>query len=148
MTTTQDILTALQSLVAAEIPELQRIYTDLVPKDFKRPSALLQAVRTDCDDANKKLVDITEYLLITVFDITDDYTHTSAAGLSALQTKILLLFRKGYITVQDRALRIKASTGGRDQDRAYIDLQLNYCDNRDDTPDTTPLMESIESRFI
>jgi len=147
MTTTQDIVNAMQALLASEISELQRIYTDLTPKDFKRSSILIQAVRTEYGDVSQRLVSITEYLTLTIYDKTDDYTHTSAKDLSVLQGKILLLFRRGYLRVQDRALHVEASTGGRDWDRAYIDLQISFFDNRDETPDNTPMMEHVETNY-
>ncbi len=144
MTGTNDIMESLQALMAQNLPQLKRIYTNDVPKDFKRPSALIQSVRTAWDDANGGMIEVTEYLLITLFEEQDQYSRTSPQKLAQLQNKTMLLFRPGYLQVGDRALRILAGTGGRDGDRAYIDLQLNYLDERKQTIPTEPPAESVQ----
>lgn len=146
------IMDALSKLAFESVPELEEIYTDLVPGKPKRPSLLIQAVTTSDRSANIRLVEETQYFTMTVFDKTDDYDRSSTKGLLALQNKLLHALRKGYILVPDggkkpRALRVQASGGGRDWDKAYVDLQLTFYDRRDETPDTTPLMESIETKM-
>lgn len=57
------------------------------------------------------------------------------------------LFRFGYLTVGDRALKIKSSTGGTDFDRAYVDLQAEYADDRSDAEETAPLATDVETNM-
>lgn len=147
MTTTKDIMNAIQELAAKEISELKRIYTNLVPKEFKRPCLLIEPVTTSNRDANKALIKTTPYFTLTVYDTTDDYSHSDTGALLDLQEKVLSLFRAGYIRVGDRALHVEASTGGREWDKAFVDVQLSYHDLRDETPDTTPLMLEVQTRI-
>jgi len=144
MTGTNDIMESLQALLAQHLQQLKRIYLNEVPKDFKRPSALIQSVRTAWEDASSGMIEVTEYLLVTLFEELDQYNRTSPEKLAQLQYDAMLLFRPGYLKVGNRALRILASTGGRDNDRAYIDLQLNYLDERKQTTPTEPPAESVQ----
>jgi len=147
MIRTLDIIDAVAALAEERIPELAAIYTELVPKDFGRPSLLIQSVSTDQADAARELVRITEYLTLTLIDKTDDYDRSSTIRLLKLRQSALDLFRPGYLRVQDRALPVKASNGGREWGKAYVDLQLEYLDRRSEQADTTPLMERVETKI-
>lgn len=144
MMTQRDILDAVSELAAEQVPELKRIYTDLVPRGFLRPSLLIQPVTESQFAVNCKTIGIQSFFTLTVFDTTDDYTHSDTCRLLDLQQKVLALFRSGYIQVGNRALNVQASTGGRNWDKAYVDVQISYYDGRGGTPDTTPLIESVE----
>lgn len=147
MTDSLQIMDAVSGLAAEGIPELERIYIDLVPTDFLRPSLLIQPVTQTRESAAVNLVRVTEYFTLTVFDTTDDYSQSDTRNLLELQQKLLNLFRSGRIAVGDRNIAVTASTGGRDWDKAFVDLQAEYLDLRDETPDAAPKMESIETNL-
>ena len=147
MTTQLAIMDAVQALAAEALPELRRIYTDLVPSDFLRPCLLVQPVTTTREDAAQNLSRITDYYTLTVFDETDDYSNSDTRRLLEWQQRVMDLFRPGYLEVDGRARSVQASTGGRDWDKAYVDLQFSYHDLRDETPDTTPKMGSVETNM-
>lgn len=153
MIDTVKIMDALTKLVSVGVPEFKEIYVDLVPSKFKRPSVLVESITTSPVDAACQLINETAYFTLTVFDATDSYDRSSNMNLLSLQTQVLKLFRKGYLEVEDetpecekivRCLHIAASTGGRNTAEAYIDLQLEYYEDRDDTPDTTPTIEEVD----
>lgn len=143
MMTQRDILDAISELVAQKIPRIKRIYTDLVPHGFLRPCLLMQAVTESQFAVNCKTIGIRSFFTLTVFDTTDDYSHSDTHRLLDLQQELLGLFRSGILRVGNRALNVQASTGGRDWDKAYVDVQTSYYDDRDATPDTTPLIENV-----
>ena len=58
------------------------------------------------------------------------------------------LFRTEYIKIGDRALPVLSSTGGADFDRSYVDLQLEYYDDRSDEADTAPFMGCITTPYV
>ena len=147
MTTQLAVMDAIQVLAAKALPELKRIYTDLVPTDFLRPCLLVQPVTTMREDAAQNLERVTDYYTLTVFDETDDYSNSDTRRLLEWQQRVLDQFRPGYLEAGGRALSVKASTGGRDWDKAYVDLQFSYHDLRDETPDTTPKMGSVETNM-
>lgn len=147
MTGILEIMDALAKSLCEGLPKLEAIYTDLAPVDFERPSALIQSVTNEYRQASSKTVEITSYFTITLFDNTDDYANSSTKRLLEMQQDTMDLFRAGYLTVGDRSLPVQASTGGRDWDKAYVDLQFSYHDLRDETPDTTPRMGSVETNM-
>lgn len=147
----KDLVNALRSSLK-EISSLIQIYEDLHPKmKMKRPSALIQHVTEEIRDGNKDLVQVAQYFTVTVFGSVDAYSQSETQELLELRDQIMLLFRKGYFHVpdsafpqKDRALKVFASTGGKDWDRAYIDLTFEYFDNRTDQQETLPMMEEID----
>lgn len=147
MTGVLEIMDALAKSLCEGLPKLEAIYIDLAPVDFERPSALIQSVTNEYRQASSKTVEITSYFTITLFDNTDDYANSSTKRLLEMQQDTMDLFRSGYLTVGARSLPVQASTGGRDWDKAYVDLQFSYHDLRDETPDTTPKMGSVETNM-
>ena len=141
------IMEAIRALAAEKLPELQRIYIDLAPVDFLRPSLLVAAVTSEVETATRNTVSVTSYFTLTVFDETDDYGQSGTERLLDWQSRVLELFRQGYLRVGNRSLAVWASTGGRDWDKAFIDVQLSYQDTRDETPDTTPMMGAVDTNM-
>ena len=133
---------AINLLLVGKYPE-HTIYIDLCPKKFDRPSFLIELITVDQSPVNCKTIQETVYFTITCHDITDDYSNSDTTRLLALQQGVLDLFRDGYIPVEDRRIQVKASSGGRNFDRAYVDLQFEYYEVRSDAQDTTPMMKEI-----
>jgi hypothetical protein len=137
-----DIATAINNRIAAAFPGYM-VYPQRCPKDFVRPSFLLEYVRTSKRDANRSTVEKTVYFTITCFETIDKYYRQDPDKLAELQEAVLELFSCGHVPVGDRAIKVQSSTGGMDFDRAYVDLQCQYFDERTDAEDTTPLMQSV-----
>ncbi len=112
-------------LIVSIYPE-PTVYIDLVPKDFDRPSFLLQLIRVTQEPANAKTLTERAYYTITCFGSTDVYHHSNSVELLEIQQNIMNLFRSGYLQMENRAVEVKASNGGRDFDKAYVDLQFEY----------------------
>lgn len=145
MTGILEIIDAVAALACERLPQLTRIYTELVPRDFERPSLLIQSVTNKIDTANRATVAVTAYLTLTLLDVTDDYAHSNMTRLLRWQQDLLELFLPGVLLVNGRALAVKASTGGRDWDKAYVDLQLTYYDDRGLPVPDQSLMETVET---
>lgn len=119
------------------------VYIDLCPKHFERPSFLIELVTVTQKPVNSKTIQEKVYFTITCFDTTDDYSHSDTVSLLAVQQGVLDIFRQGYIKVEDRSIEVKASSGGRNFDMAYIDLQFEYYEDRSQVKDDMPLMKNV-----
>ena len=108
-----------------------------------RPALLIEPVTVEQEAISAAAVRRTVYFTLTVYDETDDYAQTDSGALLALQELVLELFRPGYLRVGDRALAVTASTGGRDWDKAFVDIQLTYHDLRGTSSSTEPVMEAV-----
>lgn len=129
-------------LLVEKYPE-HTVYMDVCPKDFDRPSFLIELITIRQSPVNKGTIREIVYFGIAYFDETDEYLNSSTENLLTVQQNILNLFKSGYIKVDDRAIAVKASLGGRNLDRAYIDLQFEYFDNRLDEEDTEPKIKDV-----
>lgn len=142
MITTNQIMDAINRLLVEKYSE-RTVYVNRCPKDFDRPSFLIESVKAGGDSANRKTVKNNAYLTITCFESVDDYGNSDDGALTEVQDDVLQLFRPGFLKVGDRALTVIASTGGADFDRSYVDLQLEYYDDRSDELDNTPLIVDV-----
>lgn len=142
-----DIMDAIYELAVGKIPEFRQINFNLLPKDHLRPSLLIEHISTGEMNDNKKLVQKTEYFTLTVFHEINDYSHTDALKLMALQNEVIALFRPGYLPVKSRSIKVKASSGGRNWDEAYVDVQFEFLDWRTIKTEELPLMEEIHTNM-
>ncbi len=143
MVTTKQIMNAINKLLVEKLAA-ECVYRNRCPEGFERPSYLIEAISNGSDSANCRTVEQTAYLTITCFAAVDEFGDSDDSTLIDLQDGVMNLFRPGYLRVGDRALKVKASTGGADFDRSYVDLQLEFFDDRSDEANTAPLMETIE----
>lgn len=141
-----DIITAINIVLVASYPDY-KVYVQRCPKDFKRPSFLLENVRTSRRDINRTTVEKTVYFKITCFINVDEYYRSDTDALSEIQEAVMQLFSVGHVIVGDRAIKVQSSTGGNEYDRAYVDLQFEYFDNRTDAADTMPLVASVKTNL-
>jgi hypothetical protein len=142
----KDIFKAINLLLIDLYPEYT-VHIQSCPKDFVPSSFKIEFVHVSEVDKCRTTVEKTVYYTITCFASKDEYYRTNPEELTDIQETILIKLQKGYLTVGDRAIKVKASTGGIDKDRAYIDLQLEFCDNRTDEEDQTPLATSVNTRI-
>ena len=141
MISKNDIFDALAAALAAKWPGWD-LHRNLCPAEFTRPCFLLEAPRISRRDANAGLIEETAYLTVTCFGEADDYGNSDTGELAQMQANVIDLFRAGYLRVADRAVKFSASEGGMDFDRAWVDLQCRYFEQRGPEP-VPPLMREI-----
>lgn len=141
----KDLMTAINKKIADAFP--YTVYVNRCPKDFVRPSFWIQYVTTSRRDVNRSTVAKTAYFTITCFTQVDEHYEADQEELIELQEEIIQLFSDGFVAVDDRAIKVQSSTGGVDFDRAYIDLQFEYFDDRNNEADETPLMLTITTNL-
>lgn len=144
MTGAVPVIDAVSALAAAALPELKRIYIGLAPLDCVRPCLLIETVTTQTRRVSAALAHVELFLTLTVFDTTDDYGQSDTGRLLTLQQRVAELFDRGYIAVGDRALPVLTSTGGRDWDKAFVDVQLEYHEVVGGG-EPLPLIETVET---
>ena len=124
------ILESVEAKILSVYPNAAQ-YIDICPEQFERPAFLVERVTNSRRDVNFNTIQMTEYFTITCFAEVNRRNHSSVLELLEIQEKITDLFRCGYLTVGDRAVRVTASSGGRDFDQAYVDIQLEYSEERE-----------------
>jgi len=142
----KDIFIAINKRLVEAYPSYT-VYAKYNPKDFKRPSFLLEFIRNSQIDICRTSVEKTVYFTITCFTKVDKYNYADPEELAELQEGVMQLFNEGYVTVGDRAIKVKSSAGCMDDDCAYVDLQFEFTDNRANKTEGTPIMAEINSRM-
>lgn len=142
MVTAKDLLTAVNRVLVEEYPD-RTVYVTDCPKDFKRPSFLLETVRVSRNDAAYGTVAKTVYQTITCFIPIDKQYRSNPNELMELQDAVMQLFSCGFVQVGDRAIKLQSLSGETDNEAAYVDLQFQYYDDRSAEADTAPTMSNI-----
>lgn len=141
-----DILTAINCLLVKTYPSFT-VYIQSCPKDFLRPSFLLEIIKSSQVDLCRTSIEKTVYFKITCFTGADQYYRSNPEELASMQECILQFFSQGYITVGERAIKVKEYTGTMEADKSFIELQLEYVDNRTDEEDQTPIAASVTTKI-
>ncbi|HIT53124.1 MAG TPA: hypothetical protein IAD07_04210 [Candidatus Fimivicinus intestinavium] len=106
-------------------------YIQRCPANFNRPSYYINAVREVVRSDNRRLVRVTSYFTITCFPpLVEHQEYCTVEALLAAQSAVMSVFRPGYLRVEDRAITVQSSSGGNTDDRAYVELQAEYYDDR------------------
>lgn len=145
MIKTTDLYNSINAVLVVLYPS-RIVYTpERQPKDFKRPSFLIEHIKSSRIDINRTTVQKTDYFTITAFESVDKYNRADVLKLIDIQDTLLNGFGVGYVTVGDRAIKVKSSSGGTDTDAVYIDLQFEYFDDRFEPPktETEELIQSV-----
>jgi len=138
-----DILNALNALIAKAWPE-RMCYINFLPKDFSRPSFLIERVRESREDNTRYTQTIRDELSVTCFSEVDTYKYSDQRELLQTQSKILDLLSSGKLMAGDRAVTVTASSGGSDLGEAYVDVTVTYCEDRAEARPSYDLMNEMK----
>ena len=108
------------------------VYINKIPQNFERPSFLIEFIRSTPEEVSKGVIKEIDYFTITYFAEVDDYYNTDKFDLQNVLLNIQKIFRKGYIEIEDRAIKVKTSNGGSNDDEIYLDLQFEYYEDREE----------------
>jgi len=148
MITQNDVLEAVRSAVLGIYPDAT-VYSNLVPRDFARPSFLvettnIQVVGSSCGAATLRL-----QVHVVCFEEVDEYHNTQLEALNVRQLAVLGLFAAMYLPVCDRALdvvELTGSPGGRDWIDVTATLEWDEDLNEFRALAELPNMETIHFR--
>ena len=144
MISAADILGSINTKLVEHWPS-RTVYRQAAPKNFTRPSFLLEAVKETRSRANEGLYRISSFFTVTVFEAVDDYLRSEAAELLQTQIDVMELLSSGKLEVEGRCIDISASFGGNNEGEAYVDLQCDYYDARTRTESELPIMGSVHT---
>jgi len=127
--TTQKIIDFVNVLLYEKHPECT-VYIQTLPKDYRKPAICIEVTSQGSEDNNISLID-EEVTLQIIYSMTPDNKHISTkTSLIAVSDSIKSVFKFGYITVENRTLRISSLTGGPGDNDIYISVTFNYIQER------------------
>lgn len=133
------IQTEINKLLVKQYPEFT-VYINKTPDEFERPSFLIEYINNSSEQVSCNTISESVYYTVTYYGPVDDFYNTDRLDLQSVLVNILKLFRKGFLAVEDRAINVKASSGGMNDNEIYMDLQFEYYEDRledEENPDNT-----------
>ena len=126
---------------------MRTVYVDVCPIDFERPSFWLAVEKHDLTDANRFLIRNDLQLRLTLFDELDDHYEASWYRLSQ-ETDIVTDLLCRVLEVGERHLKLQLKVLPRDPDRAYVQINTSWMDNRPgmDTGASVPAADDYSMR--
>lgn len=140
-----DILNAISKELAKAYPGY-KIYIDVCPVEYARPSFFLRQVGVTRADVNRNTIaEKLEYLL-RVHENVDSYANSSALALLETQQAVMDIFRQGVLQVGDRWLRLSVEAGPRELNVANAALWVEYFDERETQAIEEDKIQTVEMR--
>ena len=132
MVKVNDIVSAInQKLV--ELDPISTVYTNLLPKDFLRPSFFIEMTPEaplSITDANRSTIAVTVGFTITCFVESDGHYNSDTSRIAERVDHVTEIFTEGYLQVGDRCLKVDITKGGVDFTESSISVVFDYFDDR------------------
>jgi hypothetical protein len=142
MITISKIIDRVNELILQKYPS-HTFYIEDIPEGFERPSFFIEQVVGGTSDVNKTIVGEDVSIQIVYFAPVDDYYLTDAPTRLQVSENIKDIFRKGYIAVEDRAIKVTELTGGSRNNEVYLSVSFGYQETRPADPENYDLMGEI-----
>ena len=146
-----DITAAIAAQVEKAFPG-EKVYTDLAPRNFERPSNAVEMVGATMDPLSYGPggVDFLFKYKISTFSKVDEVHASHLPVLDLRAMRLLGVFGSGFIRVQDRAPKVRSAEADTSFfDSAVVTLTLALTMNRADftEPELYALMKEFELKI-
>ena len=140
--TKTEVLDSINRLLLTKWPD-RTVYVDVCPVEFDRPSFWLAVQKHNMTDANRYLIKHDLQLKLTIYDQLDEHYEASWYRLSKETDEAAELLSQ-VLVVGKRHLKLGLKMLPRDPDRAYIQINTSWMDNRpgQDTGASAPVADS------
>jgi hypothetical protein len=129
MITIQNIIDEINGLILSKFPA-STFYIQNIPEGFERPSFFIELISSGSEDNNISITEEEMSIQIVYFAPVDDYYIADSKNQYLVSDTVKNIFRKGYINVGDRAVKITKTTGGPRDNEVYISINLQYFEDR------------------
>jgi len=147
MVAPNDIINAVNELLVAKYPE-SSMYINLLPKDFFRPSFLIELPVFKKTAANFATVNVIAILTVTIYAPIDGHYNSDVDGINERMNNVLNIFSNGYLAVGDRCLAITDVYGTTDFTESIVELEFDFFDDRVAVSVTDPIIETVNINTV
>ena len=141
-----DILNAISKELAKAYPGY-KIYIDVCPVEYSRPSFFLRQVDVARADVNRNTIAEKLQYLLTIYENVDNYANSSTLALLEVQQAVMDIFRQGVLQVGDRWLRLSVEAGPRELNMANAALWIEYFDERETVKPGEEKIREVEMKI-
>ncbi len=146
----------LQAAIVERLAETfpgEPVYEDVTPRDFERPSNMVElaAISLDPQSMGRAVVSIQYKYKITTFCTVDEVHDSHLPTLDLRAMMILGAFAQGYLKAADRALKVAALAADTSlYDSAEVTLTLSLTVDRAEfsSEELRPIMQDLTVRYI
>lgn len=124
-----DLMEAVEAALNRLYPG-EPVYRNDLPKDFERPSFVLECPRAAGTDLNAALVQREADILVTCMVKTDACGDSSQEELTRRQSAVMDLFAQGFLRVKGRAVKAAGEKGEQDPAAARVTALFSWVDGR------------------
>jgi len=142
-------MTAIKAELAEQFPG-EQIYENVTPKNFKRPSNLVELAGIRAGAIAPNVITLLFTYKVTDFVPVDDY-HNSDTALLDFRTMTIVgwVFGSGFLRVGDRAPRVESIQTAHNFDFTETTVVLSCAFDRSEfqPSETLPIMEQLQMKL-
>lgn len=146
MLTPSDFMAAIKAALKKTFPNDQAIYENLVERDMKRPSTMVELVTMQIMEIDTHTTRFLFRYKITNLINPDDYGDSDFAALDLRTLAIEGIFGAGYLKVGDRAPKVTSCTSehNRDYTQVTVDFSVAFDRAEFEPAEILPLMQQLD----
>ncbi len=142
MIVSEQIVDAIKGKLSQKYPDIA-VYVNNCPENFTRPGFCIKESRTFEWPAGKNTVRIRARFTITPLPLLDAAGDADRMNLAELQSKVMSIFRTGYVQVGNRKITVAIKNQGINSRGSAVELKFDYFDDRTDEVDDTPFITDV-----
>lgn len=151
----KDTIDAISTLLASEFKD-KTIYVGYLEDNFIRPSLLVTYKRSSIESLDRWTYNHNFLIHIVYLGVQDSSNNPNAVEQYTVLDDLKKIFSKGYITVKDRAVKIREVTigtrdrrileitGGTKYNEVYLTLNLDVIEAREPVEDNTESIKEVK----
>lgn len=135
-----NIIDTICTLIASKTSDV--IYTKNKGEGFERPSFFITYISGSTEDINHFAYNNNIMVQIVYFaPFSDDYKNVDSEAQYHMHDRLKDIFKNGYFTMGDRAVKINQMSGGPRDAEIYLTLDLDISDDRNIIEDSPAVKE-------
>lgn len=146
MTDTVAIVTAMKQMLTHQFPS-RKIYIGQVPKTPQNPAFLLDLAHSEQSPANFETMKMQHEFHLYFLETEDPNGDIDGESLFETRQQVATLFFQNGVTVSGRTISVVPGVSKDDDGIIFVTLKTEYFELKNNTTDSTPLAESVETNL-
>ena len=141
-----ELINSINEMLAVKFPDT-KVYLSKSEKDFSRPSFFIRYVTSRQKDFNRNSYLNVITMKIIYFPELDEFMNADLIAQNEVWDTMREIFSIGYITVLDRAAKIRKSRGRAKNTEIHLKLKIDYIQDKIFNTPQSPKAEKINFKF-
>ena len=141
-----ELINSINEMLAVKFPDT-KVYLSKSEKDFSRPSFFIRYVTSRQKDFNRNSYLNVITMKIIYFPELDEFMNADLIAQNEVWDTMREIFSIGYITVLDRAAKIRKSRGRAKNTEIHLKLKIDYIQDKIFNTPQSPKAEKVNFKF-